>query len=43
MRVFRDAYAIFRIEMTLFQRFPKLKISAIGVIIIATPVRARAN
>lgn len=34
MRVFRDAYAIFRMEMTLFQRFPKLKISAIGVIII---------
>jgi putative membrane protein len=34
MRVFRDAFAIFRMEMTLFKRFPKLKISAAGVVII---------
>jgi putative membrane protein len=34
MRVFRDAFAIFRLEATLFTRFPKLKISAIGVIVI---------
>lgn len=34
MRVLRDAFAIFRMEATLFQRFPKLKVSAIGVIII---------
>ena len=31
MRVFRDAFAIFRMEATLFTRFPKLKVSAIGV------------
>lgn len=34
MGFFRDALAIFRMEMTLFQRFPKLRISAIGVILI---------
>jgi putative membrane protein len=34
MRVLRDAIAIFRMEMTLFTRFPKLKVSTIGVIII---------
>ncbi len=34
MRVLRDAFAIFRMEMTLFTRFPKLKVSTIGVIII---------
>ena len=34
MRVLRDAFAIFRMEMTLFTRFPKLKVSAIGVILI---------
>ena len=34
MRVLRDAIAIFRMEMTLFARFPKLKVSTIGVIII---------
>ncbi len=34
MVFFRDALAIFRSELTLFQRFPKLKISAIGVMVI---------
>ena len=34
MRVLRDALAIFRMEATLFTRFPKLKVSAIGVIVI---------
>ena len=34
MRVLRDAFAIFRMEATLFRRFPKLKVSAVGVIII---------
>ena len=34
MRVFRDGFAVFRMELTLFARFPKLRISAIGVIII---------
>jgi putative membrane protein len=34
MRLFRDASAIFRLELTLFQRFPKLKVSAIGVMVI---------
>jgi len=34
MRVLRDAFAIFRMEATLFTRFPKLKVSAIGVVII---------
>ena len=34
MRMLRDAFAIFRMEMTLFTRFPKLKVSAIGVVII---------
>ena len=34
MTFFRDAIAIFRSELTLFQRFPKLKISAIGVMVI---------
>ena len=34
MRVFRDAWAIFRMEMTLFKRFPKLKVSAMGVVVI---------
>ncbi|MEO7106295.1 MAG: YhgE/Pip domain-containing protein [Rhodoferax sp.] len=34
MRVLRDAFAIFRMEATLFKRFPKLKVTAIGVIII---------
>jgi putative membrane protein len=34
MRVFRDAFAVFRLEMTLFQRFPKLRVSALGVILI---------
>lgn len=34
MRMFRDAFAIFRMEMGLFARFPKLKVSTIGVIII---------
>ena len=34
MRVLRDAFAIFRMETTLFKRFPKLKVSAIGVIVI---------
>ena len=30
MRVFRDAFALFHLEMTLFQRFPKLRVSALG-------------
>jgi putative membrane protein len=34
MTFFRDAIAIFRSELTLFQRFPKLKVSAIGVMVI---------
>ena len=34
MRVLRDAFAIFRMETTLFTRFPKLKVSAIGVVLI---------
>jgi len=34
MRVFRDAFAIFRMELTLFARFPKLRIAAVGVVII---------
>ena len=34
MLVLRDAFAIFRMEMTLFTRFPKLKVSAIGVVLI---------
>ena len=34
MHVLRDAFAIFRMEATLFTRFPKLKVSAIGVIVI---------
>ena len=34
MTFFRDAAAIFRMEMTLFRRFPKLRISAIGVMVI---------
>lgn len=34
MRLFRDASAIFRLELTLFKRFPKLKVSAIGVMVI---------
>lgn len=34
MRVLRDAFAIFRMEATLFTRFPKLKVSAVGVIVI---------
>jgi putative membrane protein len=34
MRVFREAFGIFRIELTLFTRFPKLRISALGVVII---------
>jgi putative membrane protein len=34
MRLIRDASAIFRLELTLFKRFPKLKVSAIGVMVI---------
>ena len=34
MAFFRDALAIFRMEMTLFPRFPKLRISAVGVMLI---------
>lgn len=34
MRILRDAFAIFRMEATLFKRFPKLKVTAIGVIVI---------
>jgi putative membrane protein len=34
MRLFRDTSAIFRLELTLFKRFPKLKVSAIGVMVI---------
>ena len=34
MTFLRDALAIFRLEATLFQRFPKLKISAVGVMLI---------
>jgi len=34
MTFFRDAAAIFRMEMTLFRRFPKLRISAVGVMVI---------
>ena len=34
MRMLRDAFAIFRMEATLFARFPKLKVSAIGVVVI---------
>ena len=34
MRLLRDAFAIFRMETSLFTRFPKLKVSAIGVVLI---------
>jgi putative membrane protein len=34
MRQFRDAFSIFRSELTLFKRFPKLRISTLGVILI---------
>ena len=34
MNMFRDALAIFRLEATLFQRFPKLKASALGIVFI---------
>lgn len=34
MPFFRDAVAICRSELTLFQRFPKLRISAVGVMVI---------
>jgi len=34
MALFRDAIAIFRMELTLFRRFPKLRISAVGVMVI---------
>lgn len=34
MTIFRDAISIFRMELTLFQRFPKLRISALGVMVI---------
>ena len=34
MRFFRDAFAIFQSELTLFQRFPKLRIPTLGVILI---------
>ena len=34
MAFFRDALAISRMEFTLFQRFPKLRISTLGVILI---------
>ncbi len=34
MTLLRDALAIFRLEATLFQRFPKLKVSAVGVMLI---------
>ena len=34
MSFFRSAWAIFRIELTLFQRYPKLRISTLGVVLI---------
>ena len=34
MTLLKDAFAIFKTELTLFQRFPKLRVSAIGVIVI---------
>lgn len=34
MAFFRDAIAIFRSELTLFRRFPKLTMSAVGVMVI---------
>lgn len=34
MRLFRDAFSIFKSELTLFRRFPKLRISTLGVILI---------
>jgi putative membrane protein len=34
MKFLSDAWAIFKTELTLFQRFPKLRLSAIGVIVI---------
>lgn len=34
MRFFSDAWSIIKMESTLFNRFPKLRVSAIGVIII---------
>lgn len=34
MKLFRDAWAIVRAELTLLQRFPKLRISALGVTLI---------
>ncbi len=34
MRLFRDAFSIFKAELTLFGRFPKLRISALGIIVI---------
>lgn len=34
MKFISDAWAIFKTELTLFQRFPKLRVSAIGVVVI---------
>ncbi len=34
MSFFRNAWAIFRIELTLFKRYPKLRISTVGVVLI---------
>ena len=34
MKFLSDAWAIFKTELTLFQRFPKLRVSAIGVVVI---------
>lgn len=34
MRFFRDAFSIFQSELTLYKRFPKLRISTLGVILI---------
>lgn len=34
MRVFHDAFAILRMELTLYKRFPKLRISTVGIVII---------
>lgn len=34
MKFLHDAWAIFKLEATLFQRFPKLKVSALGIVFI---------
>lgn len=34
MSFLRNAFAIFQVELTLFQRFPKLRLSTVGVVLI---------